>query len=83
MVKIIVTGYPALQNAVDAVNKGAAGYVFKPADMAELLTKIKEHLEKQEKAMRCDEEKVKEFIETRLKDSKSGENTSPSKRNDS
>ena len=28
MVKIIVTGYPSLQNAVEAVNKGADGYVL-------------------------------------------------------
>lgn len=83
MVKIIITGYATLQNAVEAVNKGADGYVIKPANMADLLTKIKQQLEKQEKARRYDEEKIKDFIETRLKESKSGENTSPSKRNDS
>ena len=83
MVKIIITGYATLQNAVEAVNKGADGYVIKPANMADLLTKIKQQLGKQEKAKRYDEEKIKEFIETRLKKSKSGETTSPSKRNDS
>ena len=83
MVKIIITGYPTLQNAVEAVNKGADGYVIKPANMADLLTKIKQQLEKQEKARRYDEEKIKDFIETRLKESRSGEKASPSKRNDS
>jgi DNA-binding NtrC family response regulator len=83
MVKIIITGYPTLQNAVEAVNKGADGYVMKPAVMADLLTTIKEHLEKQEKAKRYDQEKIKEFIESRLKESKSKENASMPKKNDS
>jgi two-component system response regulator GlrR len=82
MVKIIVTGYPSLQNAVEAVNKGADGYIIKPANMADLLTKVKQHLEKQEKAKRYDQEKIKEFIETRIKESDTRENVSPSKRSD-
>ena len=83
MVKIIVTGYPSLQNAVEAVNKGADGYIIKPANMADLLTKVKQHLEKQEKAKRYDQEKIKEFIETRIKESDTRENVSPSKRSGS
>jgi len=27
MVKIIITGYPSLENAVEAVNRGADGYI--------------------------------------------------------
>ena len=83
MVKIIVTGYPSLQNAVEAVNKGADGYIIKPANMADLLTKVKQHLEKQEKARLYDQEKIKEFIETRIKESNTRENASPPKRSDS
>jgi DNA-binding NtrC family response regulator len=74
MVKIIITGYPSLQNAVEAVNKGADGYIIKPANMADLLTKVKQHLEKQEKSKRYDQEKIKDFIETRIKESNSREN---------
>ena len=33
MRKIIVTGYPTLQNAINAVNKGANAYVMKPLDV--------------------------------------------------
>jgi len=45
MVKIIVTGYPSLENAKDAVNMGADGYIVKPImDTDEFLQKIKEHL---------------------------------------
>ena len=46
MVKIIVTGYPTLQNAVQAVKKGADGYVTKPVDMGRLLEIIAYHLKK-------------------------------------
>lgn len=65
MVKIIVTGYPGLQSAVDAVNRGADGYIVKPFKMDDLLNTVKEHLRKQQDARKHGEEKVREFIETR------------------
>jgi len=68
MVKIIITGYPSLQNAIEAVNKGADGYIVKPIKMDALLTMIKEHLKKQQEARKYTEEKVAEFIETRAKE---------------
>ena len=68
MVKIIVTGYPSLENAKDAVNMGADGYIVKPiVDKDEFLKKIKEHLKKQEEAQRYSEHKVAEYIETRAR----------------
>jgi DNA-binding NtrC family response regulator len=67
MVKIIITGYASLQNAIEAVNKGADGYVLKPFDAAELLAMIEKHLEKQRESMKYGEKKVTEFIETRVK----------------
>jgi DNA-binding NtrC family response regulator len=68
MVKIIVTGYPSLQNATEALNKGADGYVIKPIDIPKLLTTIKEHLQKQEEAGTYNEQKFAEFIETRARE---------------
>lgn len=68
MVKIIITGYPALQNAIEAVNKGADAYVLKPPKMKELLNTIKEHLQKQEEEKKFSEEKVSEFIQRRVKE---------------
>jgi DNA-binding NtrC family response regulator len=56
MVKIIVTGYPALQNAIEAVNKGADGYILKPVNMDSLLKTIKEHLKKQQEAKKYSEQ---------------------------
>jgi ActR/RegA family two-component response regulator len=68
MVKIMLTGFPAMQNAVDAVNKGADGYIIKPANIDDLLDTIKKHLEKQQETKKYSEEKVTEFIETRVKE---------------
>jgi len=51
MAKIIVTGYPTLQNAIQAVKKGADGYITKPVDMERLLETISYHL-KQRKAQK-------------------------------
>lgn len=45
IVKIIVTGFPSLENAVKSINEGADGYVLKPFDVAELLGTIRRHLD--------------------------------------
>ena len=68
MRKIIVTGYPSLQNAINALNKGADAYIVKPFDMDKVLQTIKEQLKKQEEEKKYNQEKVKEFIETRVKE---------------
>lgn len=67
MVKIIITGYPSLKNAIDAVNKGADGYVLKPFDMGKLLETIRKQLKRQRENTGITERKVTEFIETRVK----------------
>ena len=40
MVKIIVTGYPSIENAAKSVNEKADGYIIKPIDPAKLLEMI-------------------------------------------
>jgi len=72
-VKIIITGYPSLENAIEAVNRGADGYMVKPYTMEELLRKIKEQLQKQQEAKKYSEEKVVEYIETRAKEQETKE----------
>jgi len=67
-VKIIITGYPSLENAVEAVNKGGDGYLIKPFDMDKLLGMIKEHLRKQQEDRKYSEQKVAEFIDTRARE---------------
>jgi len=68
MVGIIVTGYPSLQNAIEAVNKGADGYIVKPLTIDVLLDMVKKHLKIQQETRKYSEQKVAEFIETRAKE---------------
>jgi len=68
MRKIIITGYPTLQNAVKAVNRGADAYIIKPFDIKKVLNTIKEELVKQQEEKRYSQEKVAGFIETRVKE---------------
>ena len=66
--KIMVTGYPSTQNAIEALNKNADAYLIKPVDIEKLLSTIKEQLRLQEEERKFSEEKVAEFIESRVKD---------------
>jgi DNA-binding NtrC family response regulator len=68
MRKIIITGYPSMQNAIEAVNRGANAYILKPFDMDKVLETIKDQLKKQQEEKRYTQEKVGEFIETRVKE---------------
>ena len=67
MMKIMITGYPSLENAVEALNHGADAYVIKPVKPEKLLALIEEKLEEQSQAEKMTEEKVTEWIETRVR----------------
>lgn len=67
MVKIMVTGYPSLENAVEALNHGADAYVIKPVKTEKLLALIEEKLEVQRQAEKMTEDKVTEWIKTRAR----------------
>ena len=47
MVKIIITGFPTLENAMETVNEGADGYILKPFDVEKLLEMIRKHLKRE------------------------------------
>ena len=66
--KIMVTGFPSLQNAVTSVNENADAYLIKPVDIEKLLSVVKEQLRSQEEEQKISEQKVAEFIETRVKE---------------
>jgi DNA-binding response OmpR family regulator len=66
--KIMVTGYPSTQNAIVALNKNADAYLIKPVDIEKLLSTIKEQLKLQEEERIFSEQKVAEFIESRVKE---------------
>ena len=66
--KIMVTGYPSMQNAITALNKNADAYLVKPVNVEKLLDTVREQLRLQEEEKNFSEEKVAEFIETRVKE---------------
>lgn len=66
--KIMVTGYPSMQNAISALNKNADAYLLKPVDVEKLLATVKQQLDDQEKELKFSEQKVAEFIESRVKE---------------
>jgi len=66
MVRIIITGFPSMDNAIKAVNEGADGYILKPFDSEQLLETIRKHLdEKNAEKIRmwADMEKSNRFSE--------------------
>ena len=67
MVKIMITGYPSLENAVEALNMGADAYIMKPVKPEKLLALIEEKLKKQSQAEKMTEEKVTDWIKTRAR----------------
>jgi YesN/AraC family two-component response regulator len=67
MRKIIITGYPSLQNAVEALNKDADAYIMKPLNMDKILATIKEQLQKQIEEQEMTEKQLIQYIETRAK----------------
>jgi len=66
--KIMVTGYPSMQNAISALNKNADAYLLKPVDVEKLLATVKQQLIDQENELKFSEQKVAEFIESRVKE---------------
>ena len=66
--KVMVTGYPSMQNAIAALNKNADAYLLKPLDNEKLLNLVIEQLDAQAKELKFSEQKVAEFIESRVKE---------------
>jgi len=68
MAKIMLTGYPSMQNAIDSVNSRADAFFQKPMNSEHLLKKVSELLKQQEEERKYSEEKMTEYIETRAKE---------------
>jgi DNA-binding response OmpR family regulator len=77
IVKIMLTGFPSIENAIDSVNAQANAFLQKPVNGDVLLNKISDLLKQQEEFDGFTEEKMVTFIETRtkqlLKNRKDGE----------
>ena len=67
MIKIMVTGYPDLENAIKSLNYGADAYLVKPVSVQELLDVVKQKINEQRNMEKMTEEKVKRWIETRIR----------------
>jgi DNA-binding NtrC family response regulator len=66
--KIIVTGFPSMQNAINAVNNNADAYLTKPVNPEKLLKTINEQLRQQKNERSFSEQKVVEYIQSRVKE---------------
>lgn len=65
IIKIMVTGYPQINNAIDALNLGADAYLMKPVHPGDLIKTIEEKLKAQKNEETMTEEKISVFLETR------------------
>ena len=68
MIKIMLTGYPGMNNAIDSLNMKADAYLIKPLEMQSLLKVIEQKLKEQEKEAEMDKDKMKRYIESRDKE---------------
>lgn len=67
MRKIILTGHATLDNAIEALNLGADAYLMKPVNPKELLRVIEEQLAKQQEDTTITQEKISDFVSTKVK----------------
>jgi DNA-binding NtrC family response regulator len=65
MKKIMLTGYPSLNNAAESVNRRADAYLMKPVDLKKLLRVIEEKLTEQQADLTMDRKKLVAYIESR------------------
>jgi DNA-binding NtrC family response regulator len=65
MIKIMLTGFPSTNNAIDACNNSAHAFIQKPVDSVELLNKIENLLKMQQEELRYSETRVADFIQSK------------------
>jgi DNA-binding NtrC family response regulator len=63
---IMVTGFASLDNAVSSLNSGAAAYIMKPVNPADLINTIREKKREIEAENEITEEKVTEWASDQL-----------------
>ena len=66
IVIIMLTGFPSQQNTMEAINRGAHGYLVKPASKKKLLSMLADRLHVQKEKRNITQEKMGEFIDQRL-----------------
>ena len=68
--KIMITGYPSLENAVDSVNFQADAYIIKPVSPENFLKVVAENMDKQLETERMNEDKVVGWVESRYEETR-------------
>jgi two-component system NtrC family response regulator len=73
MKKVMITGYSTEENAIDALNLGADGYLRKPVMPGRLLKFLSDKLAEQESENMIYEDIVNDLIRTRSRDLRNSE----------
>lgn len=68
MIKVIIASQATLAKAVDAVNDGADACILIPTSPEKLLNVVKRGLKKQEDAWMFNQQRMSDFIETRMRE---------------
>jgi DNA-binding NtrC family response regulator len=66
--KVVLTGYPDKDTAIKSVNEKADAYLVKPFEPERLLEVITENLRVQKEELRYTQEKVLQYIRSRVKE---------------
>ena len=66
--KIVLTGFPDIDTAIQSVNEKADAYLIKPFDPESLLQIIAENLAQQKEELKYTQEKVLEYIRDRVRE---------------
>jgi DNA-binding NtrC family response regulator len=67
-IKIMLTGFPNMTNAVESLNKRADAYVVKPVEPEKLLKLVEQKLGEQDRDLKMDKDKLIKYIESRDKE---------------
>ena len=70
MLKVIMTGYPLLENAMEAITRGVDAYLTKPVKAETLLATVQELFKKQQAEKEFTEEQLKAYMASRFKEAK-------------
>jgi len=70
MMKVIVTGFPAIENAIEAISSGVDAYLTKPVSTEKLLTTVKKLLDKQQNEQHNVQDKFYDYVVSRLKEAR-------------
>lgn len=66
MIIIMLTGHPDHNSSIDSINNDADGYLVKPIRSDDLFAIVENKLKKQEEANLLSDEKVSEWLKSRL-----------------